>query len=147
MYKDFFLLGRICNRDIYFFKSAKNTQYNQKVFYAWQNKKNIHFFNSAKKTSIFKEVFLLGRIKRYLFLQICKEDQGYLLFKECFMLGRKIKNKAFWAISYSLLQSQKSTKAAALVALVVMTPLHCKKLVLHYSPQHLLQVGGQSSGE
>ena len=56
-----------------------------------------------RRPSIFKEVFLLGRIKRYLFLQICKEDQGYLLFKECFMLGRKIKNKAFWAISYSLL--------------------------------------------
>ena len=45
------------------------------------------------------------------------------------MLDRKIKIfflqicLAVWAISYSLLKSQKSTKAAALVALVVMTTL------------------------
>ena len=45
------------------------------------------------------------------------------------MLDRKIKIfflqicLAVWAISYSLLKSQKSTKATAMVVLVVMTPL------------------------
>jgi uncharacterized membrane protein len=44
------------------------------------------------------------------------------------LLGRKIRIfhfcQAVLAISYSLSKSQKSTKAAALVALVVMTPLY-----------------------
>ena len=51
------------------------------------------------------------------------------------MLGRKIEIffflqicQAVWAISYSLLESQKSTKAAVLVALVVMTPLRINEI-------------------
>ena len=60
------------------------------------------------------------------------------------MLGRKIKIffqicQAIWAISYSLLESQKSTKAAALVALVVMTPLNMDHLGITKTKKCLIQ--------
>ena len=32
-----------------------------------------------KRPRIFKEVFLLGRIRKYLFLQFAKKDPGYLM--------------------------------------------------------------------
>jgi hypothetical protein len=67
---------------------------------------------------------LLGKII-FIFSILQKSDS---IFKEFFCLVEKKKKnlqicQAVWDSSYSLLLSQKSTKAAALVALVVMTPL------------------------
>ena len=80
---------------------------------------------------------MLGRIMKIFFSSNLQGRPS--IFKEFFMLGRIIKIFffSFKSAKLSSLQSQKTTKAAALVALVVMTPLiHYKQLKIWLHTLH-----------
>ena len=70
--------------------------------------------NLQGRPSIFRD-FLLGRIIEILVFSILQKRHSILKEFSCFKSAK-----------LSSLQSQKSTKAAVLVALVVMTPLHIR---------------------